>query len=149
MNNNKNKVAGSEVFGEAAGELGERKFRTVVLHDCGGSLTAQLFASRKDQVRCSKLDDYFPTKVVAVNFEELIEGEDWLVRAVKAGRRRKVEVIFGGAMAIQKVLELTKGEKVSFITDGPVRCVEFVDSDSAVVFNAPALDIIAVAAVAK
>ncbi len=133
MNNNKNKVAGSEVFGEAAGE---RKFRTVVLHDCGGSLTAQLFASRKDQVRCSKLDDCFPTKVVAVNFEELIEGEDWLVRAVKAGRRRKVEVIFGGAMAIQKVLELTKGEKVSFLSDASI---EFVDSDDAVVFNDTAI----------
>lgn len=133
MNNNKNKVAGSEVFGEAAGE---RKYRTVVLHDCGGSLTAQLFASRIDQVRCSKLDDCFPTKVVAVNFEELIEGEDWLVRAVKAGRRRKVEVIFGGAMAIQKVLELTKGEKVSFLSD---TSIEFVDSDDAVVFNDAAI----------
>lgn len=133
MNNNKNKVAGSEVFGEAAGE---RKFRTVVLHDCGGSLTAQLFASCKDQVRCSKLDDCFPTKVVAVNFEELIEGEDWLVRAVKVGRRRKVEVIFGGAMAIQKVLELTKGEKVSFLSDASI---EFVDSDDAVVFNDTAI----------
>lgn len=133
MNNNKNKVAGSEVSGEGSVE---RKFRTVVLHDCGGSLTAQLFASREDLVRCSKLDDCFPTKVVAINFEELIEGEDWLVRSVKAGRRRKVEVIFGGALAIQKVLELTVGEKTSFRS---ATSVEFVDSDEAVEFSATAI----------
>ncbi|MBK8219515.1 MAG: hypothetical protein IPK73_00705 [Candidatus Obscuribacter sp.] len=94
MNNNKNK-----------------NVRVVVLSDCGGALTAKIFASRENLVELSKVDDCYPMQAVKLVFGELAPG-DFIVRSVLAGRRRKVEIIAAGDNhAIEAVIERTRGEK--------------------------------------
>lgn len=111
--------------------MNTRKTQVVVLNDAGGALTSKVYASAPGLVASSKLDDCYPMVASKLSFDELTEG--WIVRSVLAGSRRKIEVISGGAAAIDAIIQLTRGEKKLFIGRSSV---EFASGDTLIELDA-------------
>ena len=66
----------------------------VVLKDANGALRSRIIASRDGIVTVSPIDEFTQGRAVNAVVGEL-EVSDFVVRVVRAGNRRKVEVIAG------------------------------------------------------
>lgn len=83
-----------------------KKVQAVVLSDCGGSLTAKIFASGENLVSAFSIKDCSPTQAAQLHFSQLGEA-DFVVRSVKLGKqntRRKIELLQGNSSALRQCL---------------------------------------------
>jgi hypothetical protein len=88
----------------------------VVLKDANGALRSRIIASRDGLVTVSPVDDFIEGRAVKAVVGELGES-DFVVRVVRNGNRRKVEVIAG---IVPFCVELKLIEELGHIGDAGV-----------------------------
>lgn len=105
------------------------KANSVILNQTGVNLVASVFATRDGIASATKVEDFTDGYAVKVNANDLKDG-DFVVRSVRAGSRRKLEVLAGVVAAsvvsaLPEFASIEENDKESFaegdiiwLTDG-------------------------------
>ncbi|MBZ0187300.1 MAG: hypothetical protein K8F91_13720 [Candidatus Obscuribacterales bacterium] len=88
----------------------------------GNALEAKIFASRPGICTVTKIPDHFEGVAVKVTTTDAFGDADFVVRSVRAGRGRKIEVLFGQvpaalATAIEGYQDLSENQCDRFEAD--------------------------------
>lgn len=106
------------------------KAHSVILNQTGVNLVASVFATRDGIASATKVDDFTDGYAVKVTANDQLQDGDFVVRSVRAGSRRKLEVLFGVVQAsvvraLPEFASIEENEKESFaegdiiwLTDG-------------------------------
>jgi hypothetical protein len=68
---------------------------SVILNQSGGNLEASVIASRDGIASATKIDDYVDGYAVKAVVNDNFGADDFVVRSVRYGSRRKLYVLFG------------------------------------------------------
>lgn len=69
--------------------------KSTLLSDHGNALEAKIYASRPGIATVTKIPDHVEGVAVKVTVSGELGEDDYVVRSVRAGRGRKMEVLFG------------------------------------------------------
>jgi hypothetical protein len=109
----------------------------VVIKDACGALRSRIFASRDGLVRIQPLEHDTGIAVKAVIADNALSPSDYVVRSVRAGSRRKLEVLagalpFGVASALPEFRDIDENNFFQFADEALAARTEFGAGQSVV-----------------
>lgn len=93
-------------------QKGQIQIASIILKEIDANLASCVYASRDGFVTAQKIDDVFPQQAVRLTIDlDSMQPDDFVVRSVLAGKRRKIEFIAGleSDLAFDRLLRSISG----------------------------------------